>query len=211
MFRSPISMTGSGKAARSLRTRTNCRRPQPGTKERCVLATTSGPAGVSSSPMTTDRGSSCTMITLRAARRYIGNFTGIRGNRSTCQFGAGYRDSSATPKAAVSGSSAAGRRDPGGAGRSGQRRGEPVRRRVHRVRGDRRQVRQLRAGAAAGRPPAAPRMSGSSVRTASASRVRSTRPSLGDRPCRMLKVARRMRGKVPSMDSRRLAQPVPVP
>ena len=47
--------------------------------------------------MTTDRGSSCTMITLRAARRYRGNLTGIRGSRSTCQSRAGYRESSATP------------------------------------------------------------------------------------------------------------------
>src|SRR5690349_5269737 len=42
-------------------------------------------------------------------------------------------------------------------------------------------------------------MSASRLRTASANRSRSTSPSDGDRPCRMLNVASRMHRKVPTM------------
>ena len=50
-----------------------------------MLATTTGPAGVRSRPITAARGSSLTMIIFRGVRKYKGTGVGIRGSRRTCQ------------------------------------------------------------------------------------------------------------------------------
>ena len=55
----------------------SCLRFQPGTNDRCVLATDTPPSGVSSSAITAARGSSSTIITRLGPGRYIGNRTEI--------------------------------------------------------------------------------------------------------------------------------------
>ena len=92
-----MSTRGPGKPRRSRTRCRSCTRFHPGTNDRCVLATVIGPNGVSNRATIAARGSSSTIITRLGPGRYIGNFAGMRGRRTTCQLSAGKRDSSAIP------------------------------------------------------------------------------------------------------------------
>ena len=69
--------------------RVNCRRLQPGTKDRWVFATATGPAGRLELPDDHRARFLVHHQHFPRAVRYIGNRTGIRGSRSTCQLVAG--------------------------------------------------------------------------------------------------------------------------
>ena len=144
MFRSPISTTGSPNTARSRRTRPSCHRPHPGTKDRWVLATTSGPCGVWKVPITTVRGSSCTTITLRGPGNHIGNLIGISvvAAPASCRGVAGQQGD---PVRGALRRFPTGGRDPGRSRRAGQGRRELLGLGAHRVGGHSGQVGQVRA------------------------------------------------------------------
>jgi hypothetical protein len=191
-----MSTSGPGNVARSRRSRRSCTRFHPGTNDRWVLTTVRSPRGVSTTPTRAERGSSLTTITFRGPGSHIGKVKGMAGSRTTCQERTGYRESRAMPYVAVPGCSspvAAVQVAPGvpaiaAAKCESTAPMAPAATAVRSARCERGWSRSTSWRA---------RTSASRSFTAVANRSTSTRSSASERPCRMLKVARRTRERYP--------------